>query len=86
MREGGELLGAGGKVVFLQQLVQEQKMELVMVEVGRTEDRVQWLAHVCDTATSTTVTVSLGVGEEEGEAKERAAGAVLKYFHTLYSV
>ena len=86
LREGGDLLGAGGKEVFLQQLVEEQKMKQVMLEVGRSGDRVEWLAQVCNTSTGTIVTVSLGAGEKDGESKERAAGACLRYFHTIFSV
>ena len=77
LREGAELLGVGGKEVFLQQLLDEQKMKLV--EVGRSGDKVEWLAQLCDTSTGTIVTVSLGAGEGE----ERDSGAVLKYFQTL---
>ena len=72
------------RLVFLEQLVEEQGMRLVLVEVGRQEGRVQWLAQVCEEQ-GTTATVCVGEAEDDLKAKTKAAGAILTYFHTLYS-
>ena len=66
VREGVRLygeaaeVGEGGKTVFLEELMIEQKMNLVMVEVRRTSEVAVWLFQVCDTATSNVVTVGMG--------------------------
>ena len=72
------------RLVFLEQLVEEQGMRLVLLEVGRQEGRVQWLAQVCEEQ-GTTATVCVGEAEDDLKAKTKAAGAILTYFHTLYS-
>ena len=85
-RGGGVILAmARGKLVFLQVLVNEQKLKRVMVEVRRCGGGlVKWMIQVCDQA-GAVVTVGIGAGEDEEEAKEKAAGIFLRYFHNLYT-
>lgn len=89
--ELGKLVAAGregvaslGGFTFLQLLVDEQDMHLKTVEVGRSEERVQWLLQVCKPASCTTVTVCLGTGLTKEEATTSAANTILIYFFTLY--
>ena len=83
--EGVSSLRAEERTQFLKDLLAEQRLSLVIVEVGRSDDQVQWLAQVSEPMGSTTVTVSIGIGREEEEAKSKAAGTILKYFQMLYS-
>ena len=59
-------------------------MKLVGVELWRSSDGEGWLIQVWDQA-GAVVTVGIGAGEDESEAKERAAGIILRYFNTLYT-
>ena len=77
-------VGQGGKMVFLEKLMEEQMMKLVGVELWRSSDGEGWLIQVWDQA-GAVVTVGIGAGEDESEAKERAAGIILRYFNTLYT-
>ena len=72
------------RLVFLEQLVEEQGMRLVLLEVGRQEGRVQWLGQVCEEQ-GTTAIVCVGEADDDLKAKTKAVGAILTYFHTIYS-